>query len=82
MIKAGVKVEGAVHKRCIQESSAGQPTSGPILCEKAVMFNTGLGGTSNFTANYGWLHIFKSLQRAWEIEILSANKKNAEKFFS
>jgi hypothetical protein len=36
MKKADIKVEEAIYKWFMQKRSAGQPISGPILCEKAL----------------------------------------------
>ena len=43
----------------IQKRSSGQPISGPLLCEKAIFFNTRLNGDPNFKASSGWLKKFK-----------------------
>lgn len=31
---------------------------GPILCEQALIFNSEIGGTSQFKASSGWLKMF------------------------
>ena len=47
----------------------GQPISGPLLCEKALLFNQELSGNSDFKASTGWLRAFKSRHRIRELQI-------------
>ena len=69
-------------QKCLQ----GQPVSGPLLCEKALLFNEGLNGDASFKASSGWLRNNKLRDGIREIEVqvekLSAPSVNAEKFIS
>ena len=52
-----------------QKRSLGQPISGPLLCEKALLFNQELSGNSDFKASNGWLRAFKSRHGIRELQI-------------
>ncbi|XP_051158119.1 jerky protein homolog-like [Leptopilina boulardi] len=42
-----------------EKRAAGEPVSGPLICEKALVLNEQLNGSENFKASNGWLHAFK-----------------------
>jgi len=45
------------------------PISAPILCEQAIIFNSKMGGTSDFKVSLGWLKNFKSRYGIRELKI-------------
>lgn len=53
----------------VQKRSEGIPLSGPIVCEKALLFNAKMNGDPNFKASAGWLHNFKSRHGIRELNI-------------
>lgn len=63
------KVENAVFTWFVQKRSQGQPISGPVLCEKALLFNEMLNGPPDFKASTGWLRNFKARHGIRELEI-------------
>lgn len=67
-----------------QKRDIGDPVTGPILAEKARMFNEALAGPSDFRASPGYLHKFKKRHslRALSIqgEKLSADTAASDKF--
>jgi len=78
------EVEECIFMWFIQRRSSGQPISGPLLCEKAIFFNTKLNGDSTFKASSGWLEKFKERHGIRELEIhgekLSADVPSANTF--
>lgn len=54
-----VALDEAVFLRVLQKRNEGVPITGPILCEKALMFNEKLNGDTGFKASEGWLYKFK-----------------------
>lgn len=54
-----VALDEAVFLWFLQKRNEGIPISGPILCEKALMFNEKLNGDAGFKASEGWLYKFK-----------------------
>lgn len=70
----------------IQRRAEGMPISGPMLCEKALIFNKKLNGLDHFNASTGWLRNFKKRNgiRCLGVhgEVLSADASNIEKFIS
>ena len=63
------EVEECILMWFIQKRSSRQPISGPLLCEKAIFFNTRLNGDPNFKASSGWLKKFKGRHGIRELEI-------------
>lgn len=49
------KLDSAIYTWFVQQRSKGEPISGPIICEKALIMNEKLGGDSHFKATSGWL---------------------------
>lgn len=47
----------------------GKQISGPILSEKAMLFNKQFSGNSDFNVSFGWLYNFKSRHGVHELEI-------------
>lgn len=78
------KLENAMFLWFIQRRSKGEPISGPLLCEKALVMNQKLGGPNDFKASTGWLKNFKSRHGIRELEIqgesLAGDAPAAEKF--
>ncbi|UYV79405.1 hypothetical protein LAZ67_17002495 [Cordylochernes scorpioides] len=63
------KVDDALYKWFLQQRSQGEPISGPILCEKALVFNEELNGDPYFKASQGWLRNFKARHGIRDLEI-------------
>lgn len=78
------KLEDAVYVWFVQRRSRGDPISGPMLCEKALLFNEKLRGPADFKASTGWLKNFKSRHGIRELEVqgerLSSDPIAAEEF--
>ncbi|XP_023228602.1 jerky protein homolog-like [Centruroides sculpturatus] len=78
------EVEECLFMWFIQRRSCGQPISGPLLCEKAIFFNTRLNGDPTFKASSGWLEKFKRRHGIRELEVhgekLSADIPSANTF--
>jgi hypothetical protein len=64
------KLDDAVYKWFLQKWSTGEPISGPLLCEKALLFSEKISGPSTtFQASTGWLKHFKSHHGIRELRI-------------
>jgi hypothetical protein len=78
------KAEDAVYKWFLQKCSQGQPISGLVLCEKALIFNEKLGGDPQFKASNGWLRNFKAGHGIHDLKIhrekMPANTESADGF--
>lgn len=83
-IAAHDQLDEAVFKWFLQARSSGQPISGPLLCEKALLLNAKLGGDHTFTASQGWLAKFKNRHGIRQLDIqgekLSADTSSADNF--
>lgn len=79
-----VKLEEAIFTWFLQQRSKGEPISGPIVCEKAIMLNELLKGNPEFKATQGWLHRFKSRHGIRQLDLagekLSADVLAADNF--
>lgn len=53
-------VDTAVWLWFVQKRSEGVPLSGPMVCEKAILFNEKMNGNPEFKASSGW---FKKFQK-------------------
>lgn len=53
-------VDTAVWLWFVQKRSEGVPLSGPMVCEKAILFNEKMNGNPEFKASSGWLKNFKN----------------------
>lgn len=62
-------LDTALYVWFVQKRSEGIPLSGPLICEKALFFNSKLNGDANFKASAGWLHNFKSRHGIRELNI-------------
>ncbi|XP_023231266.1 jerky protein homolog-like [Centruroides sculpturatus] len=73
MKKSGNEVEECMfmgsYKECMLMGSFGQSISGPLLCEKAIFFNTRLNGDPTFKASSGWLEKLKGQHGIKELEV-------------
>ncbi len=78
------KLEEAVYVWFIQCRSKGDPISGPMVREKALLMNEKLGGAKDFKASHGWLHKFKSRHGIRELDVqgerLSSGATDTEEF--
>lgn len=54
-----VEVDNSVHTWFVEKRLAGETVTGPMLCAKALEFNTQLNGDPSFKASNGWLENFK-----------------------
>ncbi|XP_060845567.1 jerky protein homolog-like [Rhopalosiphum padi] len=80
---ANVKLDEALFLWYVQNRNLGNPISGPILCEQALIFNSKMGSTSDFKASSGWLKNFKSRHGIKELNIerkMLYNSTSEEKF--
>ena len=68
-VPSNIALEDALFTWFMQKRSLGQPISGPLLCEKALLFNQELSGNSDFKASTGWLRAFKSRHGIRELQI-------------
>ena len=77
-------LQKCVWQWCLQRRERGEPISGPLIREKAKIFNTELGGPATFLASDGWLSKFKKRHgmRALKMkgEKLSSDKDAAKEF--
>ncbi|GFT81914.1 jerky-like protein [Trichonephila clavipes] len=77
-----VVLDRALHLWFSQRRSKGDPISGPLLCEKALIHNEKLGGSADFKASTGWLKMFKSRhgirEQQIEVESFSRDKNSAQ----
>jgi len=53
-------LEEALYRWVVKRKEAGDPVSGPLICEKALEINLSLGGSPEFKASTGWLKNFKT----------------------
>lgn len=78
------EVESALLMWFNQKRVQGQPVSGVMLQEKAVIFNTMLEGSPNFQASNGWLHRFKQRNGLRKLSLkgekLSSDMSSADEF--
>lgn len=78
------QMEEALYVWFLQNRTAGNPISGPLLCEKALFFNARFGDDRNFKASQGWLDNFKKRHgirsRDFCGEKLSADEASADSF--
>jgi hypothetical protein len=56
------KVHDAVYKWFLQKRSQGQPISGPVVLERALVYSDTLGGDPQFQESKDWLRNFKARQ--------------------
>lgn len=66
---ANNKALGAMYVWFTQRRSLGKPISGPLICEKALIFNEQLNGPKDFKPSCGWLTNFKSRHGIRELDI-------------
>ena len=79
------KLETAVYTWFVQERSKGSPISGPIIMEKAVMFDRMMNGPdTTFKATTGWFQRFKDRHGIRQLEVqgeaLSADTSQIDEF--
>lgn len=53
----------------VQRRNLGNPISGPIFCEQALIFNSKMGVMSDFEASSGWLKNLKLRHGIRELNI-------------
>lgn len=62
-------LDTSVYLWFVQKRSEGIPLSGPIVAEKAILFNKKLNGDESFKASSGWLEKFKNRHGIRELNI-------------
>lgn len=70
---ANEALDTALYLWFAQKRSEGIPISGPIICEKALLFNQKLNGDVSFKASSGWLENFKNRHGIRELNIEGEN---------
>lgn len=66
---ANEALDTALYMWFIQKRAEGIPLSGPIVAEKAILFNQKLNGDPSFKASSGWLDNFKNRHGIRELNI-------------
>lgn len=62
-------LEKAIFQWFIQKRNLGEPVSGPVLQEKARIFNEHLQGSSTFLASSGWINRFEQRHGIRELTV-------------
>jgi len=77
-------LDKGLYRWFLQMRSLGNPVSGPVLQEKAIVFNNLFNGRKDFHASNGWLHKWKKRHQIRQLTItgerLSADEEGSANF--